>query len=111
MSWINMFPYKIASRTLNDLYNKVKESSNSLDNNLLVHSINFEFIIDYYFNSLKRLLNAQEIVENSLLNLHSQQFCEIFGVKYEEALNNAKLPSLNSLSIIKSTREDNNWNL
>ncbi|SNR52584.1 hypothetical protein SAMN06265371_104290 [Lutibacter agarilyticus] len=50
---------------------------------------------------MKRLLNAEEIVENILLNLHSHQFCEIFGMKYEKALNNAKLPSLNSASIIK----------
>ncbi len=100
MSWINIFPYQTASSTHYELYDCVKEPADNMNNFMLLHHIRFEFIVNHFSNSLKILLNAEEIVENIILNLHSHQFCKIFEVKYVKALNNAKLPSLNSLSII-----------
>jgi uncharacterized peroxidase-related enzyme len=60
------------------------------------------YCVEHHLNGLKRLLQNDNKFKAIMQNLQSPQFCKILDIKYEKALNYAKLLTLNPKSVSKT---------
>jgi uncharacterized peroxidase-related enzyme len=60
-----------------------------------------DYCVEHHSNGLKKLLQNDNKFNAIIQNLRSHQFCKIFDIKYENALNYANLLTLNPKSVSK----------